>query len=111
MSMANDPMSSMPMVNNNMAPMAGPSRTTTTPQSAPQQQQGTDEDEIDPKKLDAYKLIQYVFLSDMIDGAADRTMSLLLFHSYHLDNWKRNNNYCLPSSLRPTLVQRSASAF
>ncbi|EJD01041.1 uncharacterized protein FOMMEDRAFT_141779 [Fomitiporia mediterranea MF3/22] len=27
--------------------------------------------------------------------------------SYHLDNYKRNNAYCLPQSLRPTLVQRT----
>jgi len=26
--------------------------------------------------------------------------------SYHLDNFKRNSAYCLPASLRPTLVQR-----
>jgi len=26
---------------------------------------------------------------------------------YHLDNYKRNNAYCLPQSLRPTLVQRT----
>ncbi|KAF5364150.1 hypothetical protein D9756_000551 [Leucocoprinus leucothites] len=35
----------------------------------------------DPNKNEAYKLIQY-----------------------HLDNFKRNPNYCLPLSLRPTLV-------
>ncbi|THH10252.1 hypothetical protein EW146_g8439 [Bondarzewia mesenterica] len=27
--------------------------------------------------------------------------------SYHLDNYKRNSSYCLPASLRPTLVQRT----
>jgi len=43
-----------------------------------------EEDDIDPKKLEAYKLIHY-----------------------HLDNYKRNSAYCLPSSLRPTLVQRT----
>ncbi|KAL0581981.1 hypothetical protein V5O48_000039 [Marasmius crinis-equi] len=42
-----------------------------------------DEDE-DPNKNEAYKLIHY-----------------------HLDNFKRNSAYCLPSSLRPTLVQRT----
>ncbi|KNZ73866.1 hypothetical protein J132_09507 [Termitomyces sp. J132] len=26
---------------------------------------------------------------------------------YHLDNYKRNNQYCLPSSLRPSIVQRT----
>lgn len=33
--------------------------------------------------------------------------NLLNILSYHLDNYKRNNAYCLPQSLRPTLVQRS----
>ncbi|KAH8834130.1 hypothetical protein DL96DRAFT_1579516 [Flagelloscypha sp. PMI_526] len=27
--------------------------------------------------------------------------------AYHLDNYKRNNAYCLPASLRPTLIQRT----
>ncbi|KAF8351295.1 hypothetical protein F5887DRAFT_1069025 [Amanita rubescens] len=27
--------------------------------------------------------------------------------TYHLDNFKRNSSYCLPASLRPTLVQRT----
>jgi len=38
----------------------------------------------DPKKVEAWKLIMY-----------------------HLENYMRNNAYCLPSSLRPTLVQRT----
>jgi len=38
----------------------------------------------DPKKIEAFKLIKY-----------------------HLDNYMRNSAYCLPSSLRPTLVQRT----
>lgn len=80
MSMSNDPISSMSMVNTNLTTMGSSSRTPTT--ATPQQP--ADEEEIDPKKLDAYKLIHY-----------------------HLENWKRNNNYCLPSSLRPTLVQRT----
>ncbi|KAJ7095217.1 hypothetical protein B0H15DRAFT_828536 [Mycena belliarum] len=42
------------------------------------------EDDDDPNKSEAYKLIHY-----------------------HLDNYKRNTAYCLPSSLRPTLVQRT----
>ncbi|KAI0939474.1 hypothetical protein AcV5_000885 [Taiwanofungus camphoratus] len=42
------------------------------------------DEEVDPKKHEAYKLI-----------------------TYHLDNYKRNSQYCLPSSLRPTLVQRT----
>ncbi|KAF8485007.1 hypothetical protein DFH94DRAFT_624290 [Russula ochroleuca] len=39
---------------------------------------------IDPKSGEAQKLI-----------------------SYHLENYKRNSAYCLPASLRPTLVQRT----
>ncbi|KAJ3828549.1 hypothetical protein F5880DRAFT_1621135 [Lentinula raphanica] len=50
-----------------------------TDQPSPEQ---IDDDE-DPNKNEAYKLIHY-----------------------HLDNFKRNSAYCLPSSLRPTLVQR-----
>ncbi|KAJ7276235.1 hypothetical protein B0H12DRAFT_1084269 [Mycena haematopus] len=42
------------------------------------------EEDDDPNKSEAYKLIHY-----------------------HLDNYKRNTAYCLPSSLRPTLVQRT----
>jgi len=50
---------------------------------SPTQGQSQDDDQ-DPKRVEAYKLIQY-----------------------HLDNYKRNSQYCLPSSLRPTLVQRT----
>ncbi|KAI9510419.1 hypothetical protein F5148DRAFT_1179216 [Russula earlei] len=39
---------------------------------------------VDPKGVEAQKLI-----------------------SYHLENYKRNSAYCLPASLRPTLVQRT----
>ncbi|KAF8640142.1 hypothetical protein AX17_001378 [Amanita inopinata Kibby_2008] len=42
------------------------------------------EEDDDQNKVEAYKLI-----------------------TYHLDNFKRNVNYCLPASLRPTLVQRT----
>lgn len=42
------------------------------------------EDDGDPNKNEAYKLVHY-----------------------HLENFKRNNNYCLPSSLRPTIVQKT----
>ncbi|KAG6890906.1 hypothetical protein C0995_000863 [Termitomyces sp. Mi166 len=42
------------------------------------------EEDDDPNKVEAYKLIHY-----------------------HLDNYKRNNQYCLPSSLRPSVVQRT----
>jgi len=50
----------------------------------PPSQASLDEDVLEPKKDDAYKLVHY-----------------------HLDNYKRNSQYCLPSSLRPTLVQRT----
>ncbi|CCM01690.1 uncharacterized protein FIBRA_03754 [Fibroporia radiculosa] len=50
----------------------------------PPNQAVSQEDDTEPKKEDAYKLIHY-----------------------HLDNYKRNSAYCLPSSLRPTLVQRT----
>ncbi|KAI0036081.1 hypothetical protein K488DRAFT_41996 [Vararia minispora EC-137] len=46
--------------------------------------QANEEDRVDPKSEEAQKLI-----------------------SYHLDNYKRNSQYCLPTSLRPTLVQRT----
>ncbi|KAI0079651.1 hypothetical protein K474DRAFT_1591584 [Panus rudis PR-1116 ss-1] len=49
-----------------------------------QAQSPPDAVETDPKNDDAMKLIHY-----------------------HLDNYKRNSQYCLPSSLRPTLVQRT----
>jgi len=42
------------------------------------------EEDDDPNKHEVYKLVHY-----------------------HLDNYKRNAAYCLPSSLRPTLVQRT----
>ncbi|OCB84462.1 hypothetical protein A7U60_g8448 [Sanghuangporus baumii] len=58
-------------------PAQTPSSTASEP---PEQDEGID----DPKLHEASKLIQY-----------------------HLDNYKRNNAYCLPQSLRPTLVQRT----
>ncbi|KAL5527283.1 hypothetical protein ACEPAG_6074 [Sanghuangporus baumii] len=58
-------------------PAQTPSSTASEP---PEQDEGID----DPKLQEATKLIQY-----------------------HLDNYKRNNAYCLPQSLRPTLVQRT----
>ncbi|CDO74049.1 hypothetical protein BN946_scf185043.g99 [Trametes cinnabarina] len=78
---------SMSLGNGNLGTMPGPSRVasgTQQPAQQSQQQPPDVEEEIEPKKNDAYKLIHY-----------------------HLDNYKRNNNYCLPSSLRPTLVQRT----
>ncbi|KAL4241561.1 BZIP domain-containing protein [Abortiporus biennis] len=52
--------------------------------NASSQSQTPLEEDLDPKREEAYKLIHY-----------------------HLDNYKRNSQYCLPSSLRPTLVQRT----
>ncbi|KAH8113371.1 hypothetical protein DFH11DRAFT_1689528 [Phellopilus nigrolimitatus] len=45
-------------------------------------------------------------ISDRDDGIDDPKLqeATKLIH-YHLDNYKRNNAYCLPQSLRPTLVQ------
>ncbi|KAH7918830.1 hypothetical protein BV22DRAFT_1108257 [Leucogyrophana mollusca] len=65
-------------------------------QRIPPQQNHLPHDEIDddsdldpqqPKKIEAFKLIRY-----------------------HLDNFMRNSAYCLPSSLRPTLVQSLAES-
>ncbi|KAG6911677.1 hypothetical protein DXG01_007927 [Tephrocybe rancida] len=55
----------------------------TLPASSRQSSEPLDDDD-DPSKAEAYKLIHY-----------------------HLDNYKRNNQYCLPSSLRPSIVQRT----
>ena len=58
------------------------------------------DDEDDQNKSEAYKLITYV--SIIVAGQQKFTIP----GSYHLDNFKRNSSYCLPASLRPTLVQR-----
>ena len=34
------------------------------------------------------------------------TIWLLMLISYHLENYKRNTQYCLPASLRPSMIQR-----
>ncbi|KAJ7228827.1 hypothetical protein GGX14DRAFT_346747 [Mycena pura] len=83
----------MPAVNmdSNLAPLSFTPQSNTPAPPIQQQQQSqsqlspdqTEEDD-DPNKSEAYKLIHY-----------------------HLDNYKRNTAYCLPSSLRPTLVQRT----
>ncbi|VDB83298.1 unnamed protein product [Peniophora sp. CBMAI 1063] len=52
--------------------------------AAPAQPVEEEEERQDPKNEEAQKLM-----------------------SYHLDNYKRNSQYCLPASLRPTLVQRT----
>ncbi|KAJ2916489.1 hypothetical protein MD484_g3924, partial [Candolleomyces efflorescens] len=61
----------------------GPPQTRGSTLSAPV---APDDEELDndPNKSEAYKLIHY-----------------------HLENYKRNSSYCLPSSLRPTATQRS----
>lgn len=56
----------------------------------------------DTKKDEALKFIQcvilvYIYFFKYTD---------ISFTSYHLDNYKRNSQYCLPASLRPTSVQR-----
>lgn len=43
-------------------------------------------------------------IEDVPDPKRDEASKLI---HYHLDNYKRNSAYCLPSSLRPTLVQRT----
>ncbi len=58
------------------------------------------EEEDDPKKNEAYKLIKFVH-SNFTSCLSDPTGI-----SYHLENFKRNSSYCLPASLRPTIVQR-----
>ncbi|KZT72599.1 hypothetical protein DAEQUDRAFT_663954 [Daedalea quercina L-15889] len=73
-------MSSMPMVGASPVSVQQP-RVDPTPPAVPE------EDDVDSKKADAYKLVHY-----------------------HLDNYKRNSAYCLPSSLRPTLVQRCVAS-
>lgn len=53
----------------------------------------------DPKEMEAMKLIKSVFIL-VVHPMSERPFR------YHLDNFMRNSAYCLPSSLRPTLVQR-----
>ena len=58
-------------------------------------------DAFDPKSEEAGKLIGYVqtFVILMLEDFTRQGR-------YHLDNYKRVNTYCLPASLRPTLLQR-----
>jgi hypothetical protein len=55
----------------------------------------------DPNKSEAYKLIQCVARFFASSRAQSDPCS-----SYHLENYRRNPAYCLPSSLRPSSVQR-----
>ncbi|KIM45986.1 hypothetical protein M413DRAFT_441044 [Hebeloma cylindrosporum] len=70
------------------SPYDSPSSGSVAQQRVQQTNEGLSSDEIeiddDPKKNEAYKLIHY-----------------------HLENYKRNSSYCLPASLRPTIVQRT----
>lgn len=92
------PVSSLPVGMNSNMP--GPSNG-----SAPNSQANANNDsaEPDPKTTEAMKLIQCVFECCWVQQYAH---SVLFSQSYHLENYKRNSQYCLPSSLRPTLVQR-----
>ncbi|KAJ8086428.1 hypothetical protein AAF712_002134 [Marasmius tenuissimus] len=73
-------------IDTSLPPISFPSSSSAPPRSNTAQSATPDqfEDDEDPNKNEAYKLIHY-----------------------HLDNFKRNSAYCLPSSLRPTLVQRT----
>jgi len=75
---------------NTESSMAPPPFPASTNGSTPASQRAADtpsdqtDDDGDPKKNEAMKLVHY-----------------------HLDNYKRNSAYCLPSSLRPTSAQRT----
>jgi hypothetical protein len=88
--------SSMSFVNNNA------STPTIQQQSQPSVGALDELDPIDPKSVEAQKLISFVV------STLPRTLPHLLRfdYRYHLENYKRNSAYCLPASLRPTLVQR-----
>jgi hypothetical protein len=94
------------MLDSSLPPLSFPPSSSSTTQQRPSASAAAAasddiEDDDDPNKNEAYKLIQYV---------ASYPTVIVLFTpcSYHLDNFKRNSAYCLPSSLRPTLVQRHA---
>ena len=90
---------SMSFVNNATTP--------TIPQQSRPSVTSLDELEpIDPKNVEAQKLISFVAFR----GPSPFAYSPSLGFRYHLDNYKRNSAYCLPASLRPTLVQRYASS-
>lgn len=91
-------------VDSSLPPLSfSPTAPPTTMQQHPQVNQMSPPDQAeeddDPNKSEAYKLIQYV-------SSLAQSISSAFVCSYHLDNYKRNTAYCLPSSLRPTLVQR-----
>jgi hypothetical protein len=86
---------SMSFVNNTSTP-------TIPQQSRPSVGALEDLEPIDPKNVEAQKLISFVI------PAYPRSLSPSSRPNsrYHLENYKRNSAYCLPASLRPTLVQR-----
>lgn len=87
---------------NTTMPTATASGLSAAPQNeSNDQEEGAD----DPKLQEATKLIQCAH-----DYSQHNNKLLIVSPSYHLDNYKRNNAYCLPQSLRPTLVQRFVSA-
>ncbi|CAL1702249.1 unnamed protein product [Somion occarium] len=77
MNIVESPVSSLPLAINTNASVSNGGPTSPQDKSA-------NEIEVNPKTEEAMKLIHY-----------------------HLENYKRNSQYCLPSSLRPTLVQRT----
>ncbi|KAH0839650.1 hypothetical protein J3R83DRAFT_568 [Lanmaoa asiatica] len=76
-------MNSLPYPPNKNGAVTSQQRILPTPQSdEPDDEESSLLELRDPKKIEAFKLIKY-----------------------HLENYMRNSAYCLPSSLRPTLVQ------
>jgi hypothetical protein len=90
-------MNSLPFVSNTSTP-------TIQQQSQPSVGALDELEAIDPKNVEAQKLISFVVSTSSCCAYSP------LLHSwtsrYHLENYKRNSSYCLPASLRPTLVQR-----
>ncbi|KZT62380.1 hypothetical protein CALCODRAFT_505673 [Calocera cornea HHB12733] len=46
-------------------------------------------------------------VENVLDSANPRQLEAGKLIKYHLSNYRNNHNYCLPTSLRPTLVQRT----
>jgi hypothetical protein len=62
-----------------------------------------------PASTSSSTLVTQRVTEPLSDQAADddtKKDEALKFIHYHLDNYKRNSQYCLPASLRPTSVQR-----
>ena len=93
-------MNSMPFVNNASTP-------TIQQQSRPSVGTLDELEPIDPKNVEAQKLISFVaYAPPPFFFIFYFACSSYLDSRYHLENYKRNSAYCLPASLRPTLVQR-----